>query len=558
MRTHPRTRSFEYVQLHSADSYWLPLIAFTTIRSIAYRLPVLENHGQSETMETCTTEHVLAALKPNWHKDFPVVGQGTVIFNMQRSTPFCIVIRPKPKPIRDDDTPDDPCEWISLEVEKSAVRFKLHIDKKTTVVAKQHGEIKHGETKYREKVGYIEGRKVSYWFSYDRNLLILKYGKGYRMTETTIMEHDFLKDLTPDEQRAKREKLHRLFSPEIRRIIEQYDVEEEKKLCQVYQNKLLKGMTFGYDGKQMLVSSVGTAPPIHVHQGAPYAAAANLVQPCSLPVDLQEESAMIAKSMIDVEGKVDFDKNPFTCNWSPIVLDSSKNTLFELDSNNYTFSASLPSACRELYQNVVQEGVSIDWPPGLEQYKLSDAIRHSLEKGILHKRIEEKAREFGTYSPKKTYLRVTLGMDRGISPGIPYVLEIWPKGHSSPIHNHGNAYAVIKVLFGGLTIHVYNKHANSDSDKELFSFNVKKGDVTWISPNWYQTHMLKNCTNDYCATIQCYQYGENDNLHWPYFDYVKSTETIDEFLPNSDFTFREMREKVLKEYEEYMKSAKNK
>ena len=104
-------------------------------------------------------------------------------------------------------------------------------------------------------------------------------------------------------------------------------------------------------------------------------------------------------SLIDMEGKVDFDKNPFTCNWSPVVLDSSKNTLFELDSNNYTFSASLPSACRELYQNVVQERVYLDWPPGFEKHKLSDAIRHSLESkdGMLHKRIEEKAREFGKY-----------------------------------------------------------------------------------------------------------------------------------------------------------------
>ena len=52
----------------------------------------------------------------------------------------------------------------------------------------------------------------------------------------------------------------------------------------------------------MLVSSVGTAPAIHVHQGVPYAAAANLVQPY-IPVDLQEfeESTMVAKSMIDVE-----------------------------------------------------------------------------------------------------------------------------------------------------------------------------------------------------------------------------------------------------------------
>ena len=49
-------------------------------------------------METCSTEHVLECPthEPNWHEDFPVVGQGTLIFNVQRSTPFCIVIRPKP------------------------------------------------------------------------------------------------------------------------------------------------------------------------------------------------------------------------------------------------------------------------------------------------------------------------------------------------------------------------------------------------------------------------------------------------------------------------------
>ena len=313
----------------------------------------------------------------------------------------------------------------------------------------------------------------------------------------------------------------------------------------------MKGEPFG-DGKQILAPFIRAAHVV----GIAAAAAKHLNE--SDNAELREEAKKVAKSLIDMEGKVDFDKQPFTCNWSPFVLDSSKNTLFELDSNKYTFSASLPTACRELYQNVVQEGVYLDWPPGVDKYKLSDAIRYSLENkdGILHKKLKEKAGEFGKSDPKKTYLRVTLGRDRGNSPGIPYVLEIWPKGHGSPIHNHGNAYAVIKVLHGGLTIHVYNKHTDSDDHPELFHFNVKEGDVTWISPNWYQTHKLWNSTHDYCATIQCYQYGENDNLHWPYFDYVKSTRIIDEFLPNSDFTFCEMREKVLKEYRDHMESKK--
>ena len=36
-------------------------------------------------------------------------------------------------------------------------------------------------------------KKVSYWFSFNRNDRILKYGKGYFMEETTILESRFPK-----------------------------------------------------------------------------------------------------------------------------------------------------------------------------------------------------------------------------------------------------------------------------------------------------------------------------------------------------------------------------
>ena len=45
----------------------------------------------------------------------------------------------------------------------------------------------------------------------------------------------------------------------------------------------------------------------------------------------------------------------------------------------------------------------------------------------------------------KSYLRITMGKARGESPGVPYVLEIWPRGSRSVIHNHGAVCAVIKV-----------------------------------------------------------------------------------------------------------------
>ncbi len=146
----------------------------------------------------------------------------------------------------------------------------------------------------------------------------------------------------------------------------------------------------------------------------------------------------------------------------------------------------------------------------------------------------------------KVYLRVTLGLSHGQSPGIPYVLEIWPKGCRSPIHNHGNSYAVIKVLHGGLRIDVYNKNLQD----QLTHLDVCKGDVTWISPNWYQAHVLRNDTADYCAAIQCYKYGKNDDISWPYFDFVDETKCIDEYLPDSDIDYGVMKKKVLTEYKQ--------
>ena len=465
-----------------------------------------------------TTSGTLEKLSsPNWKKDFPVVGQGTLIFSIQRHSPFFIVIRPKldpPQPGAD--------QWISLEVYEKLARFKICQDGKVTVLKTVEGTVNN------ELVGYEKERKISYWFSYDRSRLVLKYGKGYRMEETTLMTYDFLR---PDGQEVKdpekvREKMKYLFSPMIRRVIAQYDIENKQEMIKDYSKRI---QHVGFRGAALAVLFAGKLTPEQT----------------------SKEAEALAESVIDIEGEVAFDKAPLVSDWSPFVLDSSKVSLFSLDSNKYTFSASLPQACQELYENVSPEHVDLNWPPTLDDLMLTDAIRYSINtKGMcLYEKLQEKQGEFGPSSPKnQVYLRVTLGPYRGTSPGIPYVLEIWPKDCGSPIHNHGNSYAVIKVLHGGLTISIFNKHADTKEAIPIRKFDVHKGDLTWISPNWYQTHMLWNHTDDYCATVQCYQYGRTDVSEWPYFDYVADTNEIEEFLPNSDFTFHEMREKVMAEY----------
>ena len=42
------------------------------------------------------------------------------------------------------------------------------------------------------------------------------------------------------------------------------------------------------------------------------------------------------------------------------------------------------------------------------------------------------------------------------------------------------------------------------------SFYIVPGDIMWMSPQWFQTHQLRNVSSDYCATINCYRYDTQD------------------------------------------------
>jgi len=99
---------------------------------------------------------------------------------------------------------------------------------------------------------------------------------------------------------------------------------------------------------------------------------------------------------------------------------------------------------------------------------------------------QEKAARCPAGTPaKQSYLRVSVGVPSGCSPGIPYVLELWPPGHFSPVHNHGNAFGIVRILHGSIIARTYNKHLAGEGP--LQEAVLRKGDITWFSPNWYQT-----------------------------------------------------------------------
>ena len=65
----------------------------------------------------------------------------------------------------------------------------------------------------------------------------------------------------------------------------------------------------------------------------------------------------------------------------------------------------------------------------------------------------------------------------------------------------------------------------------------------------YQTHQLRNVSQDFCITLNCYRYGENDKIQWNLFDFVKDEDgAVGGFYPNTDFTYGEMRKVVYNEW----------
>ncbi|KAI9147201.1 RmlC-like cupin domain-containing protein [Paramyrothecium foliicola] len=236
---------------------------------------------------------------------------------------------------------------------------------------------------------------------------------------------------------------------------------------------------------------------------------------------------------------------PVVIDRSPFVRPADQVTLLDLDSGTYTAPANLPEACQVLYGNVAGTKIVLaddDFPDFAEaiQYSCSTPGRWGYEK------LAEKAGEF-TSDPNGTYLRITLGYNLGDSPGIPYVLEIWPSMHYSPIHDHGDACAVIKVLHGSINCTWYT---SLTKPIEIGRASLRKGNVTWIGDNNYQIHKLHNTTPTVCCTIQCYRYKNQDNVHFDGFRWIDDKGEPHKFPPNSDKAFHDFRDIIKQEWED--------
>lgn len=338
-----------------------------------------------------------------------------------------------------------------------------------------------------------------------------------------------------------------------------------------FENRLLKGgygepraelVLFSFNFSKEILKEANVGPNLHPNEGDdPQISKYKWLKEMSI-VQLTVSAKLITVF-----------KDPITVDAAMVVKDMNDITMWDVANNAATVPANLPNVCQKLFENVGGRNFNLqtinkgyDLPL---DFDFAKAVQYSIDTpgkicyNIIEKKAEREAKS-GFGNPDMVYLRITLGGNQGESPGIPYVMEIWPSGKYSPIHNHGGSEAIIKVLHGEINVKLFatlKKTTPNISDMLLVSneayepehfktCNIKLNEVTYITPWLNQIHQLKNNNPvDACITIQCYGYPENSDLHYEYFDWLDTDKhKTGEFFPDSDFSFNDFVFAIYKEY----------
>lgn len=237
------------------------------------------------------------------------------------------------------------------------------------------------------------------------------------------------------------------------------------------------------------------------------------------------------------------------------VVHTDEITLDQIDGSDVVPHSFLSCVGKDLYDCISGKQFRLDDD---EFPEFSQAIEHSIRTPGLwcYETLQAKASDFNKEKPsiQETYLRITLNANNGESPGIPFVMEIWPPTHFSPVHNHGGSHAIIRVLHGSIHVRLY-PFLSQDTVQPCAEMDFNTNEVTWITPTLNQVHQLENLdANTTCITIQCYMYDENNLQHYDYFDYLDGHNEIQQFEPDSDMQFTEFKQLMKKEWTQFQLS----
>ena len=245
-------------------------------------------------------------------------------------------------------------------------------------------------------------------------------------------------------------------------------------------------------------------------------------------------------------------RDPVTNKLANQLIDTDEICMIDIALGAYLPKANLSLRAQQLYHCISGKNFKLDTPDFPD---FVEAIEYSIKTpgAWCYERLKAKSTEFNKDKPNplETYLRITLGQNNGESPGVPYVMEIWPVGHYSPIHNHSGADAIIRVLNGEINVSQFPYLCSSKAGVEPFAINTfHKDQITWISQTLNQVHQLKNLPENTatCITIQCYMYEQTDTSHYDYFDYIDDDGKEQQYEPDSDMDFAQFRMRMKVEW----------
>ena len=250
-------------------------------------------------------------------------------------------------------------------------------------------------------------------------------------------------------------------------------------------------------------------------------------------------------------------RDPVTMNVPMRIKNTDDLTMTDIASNSYLPTAYLSPTSKKLYDCIAGKNFQLS----KESADFANAIEYSIATPGMwcYEKLKAKSREFNPDKPNEleTYLRITLGQNNGESPGIPYVMEIWPPHHYSPIHNHGGSSAVIRVLHGKINVSLYPFLCEDEGIKPFGEEVFETNEITWISPTLNQVHKLENKDDKTtCITIQCYMYENEDVKHYDYFDYLDVDGNKQQYEPDSDMDFIIFKQTIMEEWSKVPHSVK--
>jgi hypothetical protein len=251
-------------------------------------------------------------------------------------------------------------------------------------------------------------------------------------------------------------------------------------------------------------------------------------------------------------------KDPITHIPIPLIVkDTDDLTMMDIAKMTYMPKANLSTISQKLYDCISGKKFILD---DSDFPNFSEAIEYNIatEGCWCNTTLKKKSTEFNKDHPNinETYLRITLGTNNGESPGIPYVMEIWPSEHYSPVHSHAGANAIIRVLYGEIHVKLFPFLCYEKNGGPIFgSADFKKDEITWISPTLNQTHQLVNHGKKTCITIQCYMYDDENERHYDYFDYLDKNGNKQQYEPDSDMDFVLFKKTI---QSEWLNKTKNK